>query len=388
MKIVIVGTAYPMRGGIAQFNALLYKYLSVKNDVSVYSFKRQYLEFLFPGKTQFEKGEPAINIPADKNNVSIDSVNPFNWLINGYKIAKLKPELLIFKYWIPFFAPCFFTISFLAKMFSRTKVLYICDNVIPHEKRFGDYLLTRLAFLMTDYFLVMSKKVENDLKKTVENKEYKFAHHPVYNLFGDKVSKEKARDVLKEKYNLDFGSRGIILFFGYIRKYKGVSYLIESMKHLAGKINADLLVAGESYEDEKIYTDQVKKLGLEKNVKLFTDFIPDSDVRYFFSACDVVVLPYIDATQSGIIQIAYFYDKPVIATDVGGLAEIVLNNVTGLIVKPGSAESIAEAVKNYYNNGLEKVFSENVESEKQKYTWENFVNVILELAQKKNNKDK
>ena len=138
MKIVIVGTAYPMRGGIAQFNALLYKYLSVKNDVSVYSFKRQYLEFLFPGKTQFEKGEPAINIPADKNNVSIDSVNPFNWLINGYKIAKLKPELLIFKYWIPFFAPCFFTISFLAKMFSRTKVLYICDNVIPHEKRFGD----------------------------------------------------------------------------------------------------------------------------------------------------------------------------------------------------------------------------------------------------------
>lgn len=383
MKIVIVGTAYPMRGGIAQFNALLYKYLSLKADVSVYSFKRQYPEFLFPGKTQFEKGEPAIKIPSGKNSVSIDSVNPFNWIINGYRISKLKPKLLIFKYWIPFFAPCFFTISLIVKLFSDAKVLYICDNVVPHEKRFGDKFFTWLAFLMTDYFIVMSKKVESDLNKTVKKCNYRFAHHPVYNLFGDKVDKDEAKNILKNKYNLDFGTKGLILFFGYIRKYKGVGYLIDAMNLLKGKIEANLLIAGESYEDEKIYTEQIKKLNLENEVKMFTDFIPDSDVRYFFSACDVVVLPYIDATQSGIIQIAYFYDKPVIATNVGGLSEIVNNNETGFIVKPESPESLAEAIEKFYDEGAEHKFSKNVKQEKQKYMWENFTDVILDISAKK-----
>ena len=157
MKIVIIGTAYPMRGGIAQYNSILYKYLSEENDVKVYSFKRQYPEFLFPGKTQFETGEPAFKIPDENNVISVDSLNPFNWFFTALKIRKEKPDVLIFRYWIPFFAPSFFTISFIVKLFSQAKVLFICDNVIPHEKRIGDKFFTRLVFSIVNYFIVQSK---------------------------------------------------------------------------------------------------------------------------------------------------------------------------------------------------------------------------------------
>lgn len=381
MKIVIVGTAYPMRGGIAQFNALLFKYLSEKAEIMMFSFKRQYPEFLFPGKTQYETGKPAVDIPGEKNFIKVDSINPFNWLINGYRISKLKPDLLIFKYWIPFFAPCFFVISFIAKSLSRSKVLFICDNVIPHEKRIGDDVLTKLAFSQADFFVVMSKKVETDLKKFSGTKPFKFLHHPVYNLFGEKIDKTEAKKFISEKYNIKCGDNGIVLFFGYIRKYKGVDFLIESGKFIKDKVNAKILIVGESYESTEKYHDRIKELNLENEVIFISDFIPDEDVKYFFSASDVVVLPYIDATQSGIIQIAYFYDKPVIATDVGGLSEVVINNETGLVIKPSSPEEIAGAVINFYENKLEYKFSDNIKLEKKKYMWEKFTDEVISLAE-------
>ena len=380
MKIVIVGTAYPMRGGIAQYNALLYKYLSVNENVVLYSFKRQYPEFLFPGKTQYEQGTPSVKIPEDKNKVTVDSINPFNWIINGFKISREKPDLIIYKYWLPFFGPCFFTISFIAKLFSGAKVFFICDNVIPHEKRFGDRLFTKLAFSQADYFLVMSKTVEEDLKIFSNDKPVKLLQHPVYNLFGEKVSKEDAKSAILEKYKVDIRNENVILFFGYIRKYKGLKYLIDSLKKVLSVIKVKLLIVGEFYEDEKLYTDQIKNLNLENDVMIISDFVPDENVKYFFSACDAVILPYIDATQSGITQIAYYYDKPVIATDVGGLSEVVINNFTGLVVKPESSEAIADAVISFYKNNLEEIFSGNVMEEKKKYSWENFTDEIMNLV--------
>ncbi|HMQ70173.1 MAG TPA: glycosyltransferase [Ignavibacteria bacterium] len=385
MKIIIAGTAFPMRGGIAQYNSLMYKYFSEADDVKVYSFKRQYPEFLFPGKTQFEQGEPAVKIPDDKNVISIDSINPFNWLSAGKKIASENPDLLIFKYWIPYFGPCFAVISYIVKKFSGTdtKVLYICDNVIPHEKRFGDKFFTKLAFSQGDYFVVMSKTVEDDLKLFSKGKPYKLIPHPVYNIFGDKVEKTEAKDFIKKEYDIDLQNEKVILFFGYIRKYKGLNYLIDAMPEILKKVKLKLLVVGEYYGDEEKYREQIRTLGLEEDIKVVSDFVPDSNVKYFFSASDVVVLPYSDATQSGIIQIAYHYDKPVIATDVGGLAEVVRNNETGLIIEPKNPGAIAKAIIEFYENGLEEKFTINAKEEKKKYSWEMFVESVKELINKK-----
>jgi glycosyltransferase involved in cell wall biosynthesis len=384
MKIIIAGTAFPMRGGIAQYNSLMYKYFSEADDVMVYSFKRQYPEFLFPGKTQFEQGEPAVKIPDEKNVICIDSINPLNWLSAGKKIAAENPDLLIFKYWIPYFGPCFAVISYIVKKFSKkdTKVLYICDNVIPHEKRIGDKFFTKLAFSQGDYFVVMSKTVEEDLKLFNKGKPYKLIPHPVYNIFGDKVEKSEAKDFILKEYGIDLQNEKVILFFGYIRKYKGLNYLIDAMPEILKKVKLKLLVVGEYYGDEEKYREQIRSLGLEDDIKVVSDFVPDLNVKYFFSASDAVVLPYSDATQSGIIQIAYHYDKPVIATDVGGLAEVVRNNETGLIIEPKNPSAIAKAVIDFYEKGLEEKFTINAREEKKKYTWEKFVDSVKELIKK------
>ncbi|MFA5403439.1 MAG: glycosyltransferase [Ignavibacteria bacterium] len=381
MKIVIIGTAYPMRGGIAQYNSILFKYLSEKNEVKIYSFKRQYPEFLFPGKTQYETGEPAFKIPEDKNVISVDSINPFNWFFTALKIRKENPDLLIYKYWIPFFAPCFFTISFIVKMFRKTKVLFICDNVIPHEKRIGDKFLTGLVFSIVNYFIVQSRTVEKDLVKfNKTNKPYKLSPHPLYNIFGEKVDKMESRRFIEENYKIKFNTDKVILFFGYIRKYKGLMYLLEAMPEILKDTNAKLLIAGEFYDDEKPYKEKIKELKLEENILLLSDFMPDEKIRYFFSACDCLVLPYTDATQSGIVQIAYYYDKPVIVTDVGGLSEVVISEKTGIIINPGNVNEVVTAVKRYYTENLENEFSENIKTEKLKYSWEVFTDNILELA--------
>jgi glycosyltransferase involved in cell wall biosynthesis len=381
MKIVLLGTAYPMRGGIAQYNSILFKYLSEKNDVKIFSFKRQYPEFLFPGKTQYETGEPAFKIPEDKNVISIDSINPFNWFFSAMRIRKEKPDLLIYKYWLPFFAPCFFTISFWVKLFRKTKVIFICDNVIPHEKRIGDKFFTKLVFSTVNYFIVQSKTVEKDLVKfNKKNKPYKLSPHPLYNIFGDKVDKQEARKYIEENYNVKFNTDKVILFFGYIRKYKGLTYLIEAMPEILKTNNVKLLIAGEFYDDEKPYKEKIKELGLKNNIVLLSDFMPDEKVRYFFSACDCLALPYTDATQSGIVQIAYFYDKPVIVTDVGGLSEVVIKEKTGIIINPGNVNDIANAVRRFYGENLEEKFSENIKEEKKKYSWEVFTENIMALA--------
>ncbi|MDP2208986.1 MAG: glycosyltransferase [Bacteroidota bacterium] len=374
MKITIVGTAYPLRGGIAHFNSLLADYLSNKHDVEIITFTRQYPKLLFPGKTQDETGGKPPAVPVKK---MIDSINPLNWFKVAKEIRKQNPDLLIFKYWLPFFGPCFGTIAKYAKKNSNTKVLFICDNVIPHEKRLGDVAFTKYAFKQVDYFIVQSKSVETDLLSLFPNAKYKFAPHPVYEIFGSAVEKYQARNTL------GIISERVILFFGYIRHYKGLVVLLDAMKEISRRETPPLLlVVGEFYDDKNKYLNRVKELQIENYVRFVSSYVPNGEVSIYFSVADVVVLPYLSATQSGITQIAYNFDKPVIATDVGGLAEVVIDGKTGFIVPPNDPKTLADAISKYYSENQEKEFSENVKIEKKKYSWEHFVRTIEDLVQK------
>ncbi|RMD94964.1 MAG: glycosyltransferase [Calditrichaeota bacterium] len=372
MKITLISTAYPLRGGIAQYTGILYRELQKKHEVNVITFKRQYPKFLFPGKTQQESSKNAsIKIESE---AIIDSINPMTWLRVFLKIKKNKPDLIIFKYWMPFFAPCFGTITWLTKRFTTTKILYICDNVMPHERRPGDRLLTRFALGKADFFIVQSNVVKNDLLELLPNANYKKVAHPVYDIFGKLIEKNKAR---KE---LGIVTPRVILFFGFIRAYKGLDLLLEAMPEILKNLELKLLVVGEFYEDEQKYRQLIDKLGIADQVIIHSDFVPNENVYLYFSAADVVVLPYKSATQSGIVPLAYHFNKPCIVTDVGGLSEVVLDNKTGFVVEPNDPVALAQAVIRFYREGKEARFMENINKEKKKYSWENLVEAIEELA--------
>jgi len=371
MKIIIVGPVYPLRGGIAHYIALLAAHLRQRHEVEIVSFKRQYPKLLFPGKTQEEKGGAA---PPVRSEALIDSVNPINWIGVALKIRRRRPDLVVFKYWLPFFAPCFGTIAAIARWQANTKVLCICDNIIPHERRLGDRLTTRYFFRFVDYFIVQSSVVEKELKQFVPNARYQKVSHPIYEIFGDAVGKEEARR------KLGITAERMILFFGYVRPYKGLPILLEAMPSILKEIDLLLYVVGEFYEREEKYTHQIKRLCIEKNVRIIPDYVPNEQVALFFSACDIVVLPYVSATQSGIVQIAYQFDKPVIATDVGGLAEVVLDAATGFIVPAKDSEALARAVVKFYTEKKEQEFVENVRRQKAAYSWERLIHAIEELT--------
>ncbi len=372
MKIVIVGTAYPLRGGIAHYIALLHKHLSKKHEVEIVTFSRQYPRMLFPGKSQEEQGGESSAVASE---LLIDSINPLTWFSAAKAIARKKPDLVIFKYWMPFFAPCYGVIARQVKKRTDAKILFICDNVIPHEKRPGDSMLTRFAFRAVDFFIVQSKAVERALLAFHPSAQYRFVPHPVYEIFGRSLRKSGARKKLRIK------DERVILFFGFVRKYKGLHALLDAMPRILEKIKLRLLVVGEFYGDEGVYRKKVSDLGLEQNVSVYSEYVPNEDVAVYFSACDVVVLPYVSATQSGIVQIAYQFDKPVIATDVGGLAEVVLDKKTGFIVPPENPNALADAVVRFYKEKREQQFRANVLREKKKYNWNSLVKGIEQLVE-------
>lgn len=371
MKAVIVGPAYPLRGGIADFNeALAIAFQKESIQTTLYSFYFQYPEFLFPGKTQKATGE--VN-PELKISTTISSVNPLSWFKTANKIANEKPDFVIIRYWLPFMAPALGTI---AKLLRRRSihVIAITDNVIPHEKRPGDKMFTKYFVNNCDGFITMSKSVLNDLSTFTSSLKKKFLPHPVYNIFGDSVSKKEAR----VKLNIAENDK-LILFFGFIRSYKGLDLLIEAMNEPEMKeLNVRLLIAGEFYEDSKPYLDRISELNGEKRFILNTSFISKEDVKYYFCAADLVVQPYKSATQSGITQIAYYFGRPMLVTNVGGLAEIVADKRVGYVTER-NARSIASAISDFYTNNRESAFSQNALADSEKFSWKTFTNGILEL---------
>jgi glycosyltransferase involved in cell wall biosynthesis len=378
-KIVIIGSAYPLRGGLSAYNERLARaYLQSGDEVIIYTFSLQYPNFLFPGKTQYST-DPA---PTDLDiRVKINSVNPLNWIWIGQEIKELKPDLVIIKFWIPFMAPCLGTIARFIRKNKHSKIVSIIDNIIPHEKRPGDRWLGNYWVKSVDGFVVMSKSVLNDLDIFDKQKPKLFCPHPLYDHFGEIQSKAIARKSL----SLDEDSK-YILFFGFIRDYKGLDLLLNAMAdERIRNLKIKLLVAGEFYTNSKPYFEIIKKNNLEESVIMSNDFISDSDVAKYFSACDIVVQPYKDATQSGVTQIAFHFNKPMITTNVGGLAEIVPDGKVGYVVEPNIKE-IADAIVKFYKEEKEAEFSANVKIEKEKYSWERMTETIDRLLLETNNK--
>lgn len=383
MRIVIVGTAYPLRGGIAHYVSLLQQTLLRRgHEVKVITFKRQYPKFLFPGKSQEEITNEQLPITKEEAAEQIiDSINPITWMKAGAAAAKFKPDLILFKYWIPFFAPAYGVIARTAKRLTRKhgkecKIAFIADNVIPHEKRPGDLMFTKFGFRAVDFFIVQSEAVERDLKLFDPGAKFIRLEHPIYEIFGQRMDRLDARNKLA--IPLDAPA---ILFFGYIRKYKGLDILLRAMPTILQQLpELRLIVAGEFYDDEKEYRSLIQELRIPaKNLVLATDYIPNENVTIYFSAANVCVLPYRSATQSGIVQIAYNFDVPIIATDVGGLAEVVKEGISGLIASEATPETIAKKVIQYFQKNLEYTLTDGVLDEKQKYSWDAFAEGIERL---------
>lgn len=369
-KLVIIGPAWPLRGGLSAFDEKLASTFSNMGiDASIETFSLQYPSLLFPGKTQYTNKPAPLHV---KINASINSINPFNWIRVGLTLKKQKPALIIVRFWLPFFGPCLGTILRIAKLNKYTKVISIVDNMIPHEKRIGDTLFTKYFAHAIDGFLTMSEKVSNDVKH-FSNKPILLSPHPIFDHFGEAIPKEVARNILGLK-----PAEKVILFFGFIRKYKGLDLLLKAMATpIIKSLGIKLMVVGEFYEDASSYTNLIQELNIQDSVIMYNEFVPDATVKNYVCSADFIIQPYRNATQSGVTPLAYHFEKPMLVTNVGGLAATVPNGKAGIVVAP-TVEGIAEGIVALYEKG-EDFFRPNLIEEKKKYTWEQMARNFLLL---------
>lgn len=373
-KITVLGPAYPYRGGLASIMEILSRTFKSRGaEVDIKTFTVQYPSFLFPGKSQYSES----TAPEDLDIVRmVNTVNPLNWLKVGLKIRRERPDAVLMKYWTPFMGPCFGTIARIARSNGHTKVLVQLDNVIPHEHYVSDTVFTRYFIHSVDGFIHMSQQVKDDLDRFNKTRPSLFSPHPLFVNFGDPVSKEAACTRLELDPTISYS-----LFFGIIRDYKGLDLLLDAWKQLKieGKTEGrKLIVAGEFYYNKGKYVDQIVDNGLVDDIVLHDYFIKDNDVRYFFSAADVLIQPYHSATQSGVTQIAYHFELPMIVTNVGGLAEIVPDDVVGYVTDT-TVESIVDAFTRFYTEGTAERFRENMKKEKVRFSWEAMADKLEQL---------
>ncbi len=396
MRIAYLSTFYPFRGGIAQFNASLFREFEKRHEVAAFTFTRQYPDLLFPGATQYVAPSDRVDkIPAQE---ILDTINPLSYYKTARAIARFNPDLLVMKFWMPFFAPSLGTVA--GRLRKRgTRVIAILDNLIPHERRPGDLALIRYFAKRCDGFVAMSRTVESDLKlflpevvklestaaqrsagilpaaaagKMPGLQQYVLKPHPLYDHFGEAISSAAAR----EKLGLPRDKR-IVLFFGFIRDYKGLDTLIRAMAHLSDEYC--VVIAGEMYGDFAKYERLIDEAQVRSRCKLFIRYIDDAEVPAFFSAAEVCVLPYKSATQSGIVQIAFNFNLPVIATDVGGLAEMIEEGVTGLILRSQEPQALAALIEKYFKQGWREPFARNIAQRRHSHSWAGFAEAILAL---------
>ena len=374
-RIIIVGPAYPYRGGIADFNERLAReFVSEGHEVTIYTFTLQYPGFLFPGKTQYAEGPAPEGLHIVRK---VNSVNPFNWLKVGREIRRQRPDMVMIRFWLPFMAPCLGTIARVVRRDKHIKVVALLDNVVPHEKRIGDKVFARYMIKSVGGYVAMSEAVLADAKSFDDTKPLALTPHPLYDSFGAKATREEAIGAL----GLDSDTR-YILFFGLIRDYKGLDMLLRAFAdgRLRGK-GVKLIVAGEFYGNAEFYERLEQELGLAEHIVWYKEFVPADKVRYFFAAADLVAQPYKSATQSGITQIAYHFERPMLVTDVGGLAEIVPHGKVGYVTKPEVAD-IADALVDFVEHRSEADYREGILQEKAKYAWSNMTAALLEVAEK------
>ncbi len=362
-----MGPAYPLRGGIANFNeALCGTLIQQGRSCEIISFSMQYPGFLFPGTTQLAEGDRAPEgIPVV---TMINSINPVTWWKTAQYILKQKPAIVIIRYWLPFMAPCLGTIArWVKKGNSGIRIIAIADNIIPHERRLGDEFLTRYFIKGCDSFVVMSRTVLNDLKKFDSTKPVVLQPHPVYDIFGEAVDQKTAL----KRLGLQQHER-LVLFFGFIRHYKGLDLLLRAFADARIRdLGIKLIVAGEFYEDKQKYLDLISEFQLQDSIILHDQYIPKEEVRYYFSAADLVVQPYRDATQSGVTQIAYHFGKPMVVTNVGGLPEIVIDGKSGYVTDIDPVK-IADAIYDFYSQNRAAALEAGVREMARQFTWEEF----------------
>lgn len=372
-RIVLIGPIYPYNSGIAHYTGLLYKAL-LKNgyEVSMHSFKFQYPKFLFKKE---QKDERSSQFKVDNVNYSIHTMNPFNWFNVAHQIKKFNTDLIISQWWHPYFVPCFFT---LFKLLGRYKLLFVCHNVFPHERFPLDRFLAKLVLRQGDYFITQSKMDANDLRSIKKDAEPIVTPHPTYNAFKiSDMSKADARKIL----NID-EKANIMLFFGFVREYKGLKYMLQAMPAIKKSVpDAELWIVGDFGDKKESYYNMIDSLGIKDSVKTVEGFVADAEVEKYFAACDLVVLPYVSATQSGIVPMAFGFGRPVLVTNVGGLPDVVTDNKTGYVVKSRSHSEISDKAIDFFNNNRADEFIENIINEEDRFSWDTFVKKLTKLVE-------
>lgn len=374
LRVCLAGPAWPFRGGISHYNTSLARELALRHEVSVVNYSRLYPDFLFPGKTQYDESGSSHRVESER---IIDSVNPFTWVRAGFRIARMKPDLTVVQWWHPYFAPALVTICLILRVLSSTKIVFICHNVVPHETSLIDRMLSSIAFLAPHAFVVQSEEDRSNLLK-IRKKAVVASHpHPIYDFFrSGEMTKEEARRLIGE------GEGPLLLFFGLIRPYKGLLHLIEAMPSIGDRTGARLLVVGEFYEDSAPYFEMAGKLGVSDRIVFVDRYIANEEVAAYFTAADLVMLPYLSATQSGIAQVAVAFDRPMIATRVGGLPEVVSEGKTGFIVPPADPGAMAGAVSRFFDGGWGERMAPNFEEEKKRFSWASLVDTLEDLYSK------
>lgn len=377
LHIVIVGTAYPFRGGLATFNQRLAQQFQAEgHKVEVVTFTTQYPSFLFPGKTQYSSDPAPEDLTITR---AVNSCNPLSWLRVGHRLRKQRPDLVICCYWMAFFAPAFATIERIVKRNGHTRCMALVHNMIPHEPSVLDKMFAPVFVQATDAFVALSESVVDDIEKLDKHhcKPKTFSPHPIYDHYGEPMNKTAACEALGLDPEQDY-----MLFFGLVRAYKGLDLLIDAFAQVKDELpNVRLLVAGEFYEDEQKYREQISRSGLDERVIIRNEFIPDGDLRKYFGAANLIVQPYKSATQSGVTQVAFHFEKPMLVTNVGGLAEIVHHGLMGYAVTP-EATAIADALRDYYTHERQEAFTEYLRLEKDKYAWDKMTHTFLRLYNK------
>ena len=373
MKIILISIFPPYRGGIAAHSSILYQHLIKDNDIEVVNYSKQYPNILFPGKNQFNDSKSNINFPS---NMLINTNSPKTWKKTANFILDYNPDLVIFRFWNPFFG---ISLGYIARYLKKNKfsspLVSICDNIIPHESFIGARLLTKFYLNSIDGFLVQSKTVEDELKSLKQNAKIVKRLHPIYDIYGEK------EDNLIAKKNLNIHAKNVILFFGIIRDYKGLDILIESVNLLKNKYkDFHLLIVGECYSNKDKYLSLIKEYDLNKFITFIEKYVPDEDVYKYFSCSDIVVLPYKTASQSGVLQIAYHFDIPVLTTDVGGLSEYIEDGYSGILTKPNNPLELSKILQEIFENQKLDSLSDNIKEYKKKFSWEYFIDGIDELT--------
>jgi len=373
MKIDLVGPSYPFRGGISYHTTLLFKHLKAKHQTHFYCFRRQYPRFLFPGKSDREESQ--FYLSEDGSQPLLDALNPLTWLKVAGRVVRDRPELTVFPWWVVYWAPQYLTMIFLIRLFSRSKIVFICHNAAEHEAHFLKTIVSRLVLSQAHGLIVHSEQEREILKALTGKSRIAVTAHPTYDIFAAAVMPKTSA---REKIGLS--DEKVILFFGLIRSYKGLAYLIRALPLILARFKVRLLIVGEFWEDKKRYLRLIDELDVQQQVTVVDRYVRNEEIAGYFCASDLVILPYTSVTGSGVLQLAFAFGRPVVTTAIGDFPGIIKDKKTGFLVVPRSPRGIAEAVVDFYENRDGEQMSAQIKKEKGLFSWGRLISAIEGFA--------